>query len=365
VDKVSVTATTQDPKANYAVTGGDALAAGKDTNISVVCTSESGATKTYTVIAKRAAASTPVDANKVTTDIKAKGKSGGTVTLDLSASGKALDQSVFTALQSNKNVKLDVNLGGATVLFAGSGVTKPSASASYDLTYNPGSQFAADMIKLVHAGANIIGGCCGSTPNHIKMMVDSVKDLKPQPWKDHHIRALTTERNTVDIDLDRRFMIVGERINPTGKKVMQEELKKGDVSLVSQMAVEQSELGADILDINVGMNGIDEKDTMLQVLQEVQRVTELPLCIDSSNIKVIEAALRLYPGRALINSISLEKVKFEKLIPIARHYGAMFILLPLSDQGLPKDITEKKQIIDTFLSELDCSVPLIFAPVML
>ncbi|HWT27031.1 MAG TPA: homocysteine S-methyltransferase family protein, partial [Mobilitalea sp.] len=205
--------------------------------------------------------------------------------------------------------------------------------------------FAADMEKLVDAGAGIIGGCCGSTPRHIKLMVDRVEGKKPLPLNGQHIRALTTERKTVDIDIDGRFMIVGERINPTGKKALQEELRQGCLDIVSQMAIEQSELGADILDINIGMNGIDEKEMMLQVMQEVQRVAETPLCIDSSHIDVIEAALRLYPGRALINSISLEKEKFEKLIPIAKKYGAMFILLPLSDQGLPKDIDEKKQII--------------------
>jgi 5-methyltetrahydrofolate--homocysteine methyltransferase len=144
-------------------------------------------------------------------------------------------------------------------------------------------------------------------------------------------------------------MIVGERINPTGKKALQAELREGKLTIIEQMATEQEELGAAVLDINVGMNGIDEKDIMIQVMQEVLQVSKLPLAIDSSSVCVMEAALRLYPGRALINSISLEKEKFEKLLPLAKKYGAMFILLPLSDQGLPKDITEKKHIIHTVL----------------
>lgn len=209
--------------------------------------------------------------------------------------------------------------------------------------------FAEDMLRIVQAGADIVGGCCGTTPEHIKMLANAVKDRKPKTINQNHIRALTTEQNTVEIDIDGRFMLVGERINPTGKKALQEELRSDSLELVAQMASEQTELGADILDINVGMNGIDEKETMLMVMQEVQRVTELPLCIDSSNIHVMEAALRQYPGRALINSISLEKIKYDNLLPIAKKYGAMFILLPLSDRGLPKDINEKKQIIDTVL----------------
>ncbi|HKL80117.1 MAG TPA: homocysteine S-methyltransferase family protein [Mobilitalea sp.] len=210
-------------------------------------------------------------------------------------------------------------------------------------------EFAAELEMLVDEGAGIIGGCCGSTPEHIRQVAVMAEGKVPQPIGIAHIRALTTERGTVEINLDSRFMVIGERINPTGKKALQEQLKAGSLNLIAQMASEQTELGADILDINIGMNGIDEKETMLQVVNEVMRVTQVPLSIDSSNIEVIEAVLRVYPGRALINSISLEKEKFEKLIPIAKKYGAMFILLPLSEKGMPKDIEEKKQIIHTIL----------------
>jgi 5-methyltetrahydrofolate--homocysteine methyltransferase len=209
--------------------------------------------------------------------------------------------------------------------------------------------FAAEMKKIVDLGANLVGGCCGATPKHMELLVEAVSDMEPQLPTSGAIRALTTEQRTVEIPLDGRFKIVGERINPTGKKALQAELKEGRFALASQMAFEQAELGAEILDINVGMNGIDEKEVMLQVIQEALHASELPLCIDSSHVDVVEAALRIYPGRALINSISLEKEKFEKLIPIAKKYGAMFILLPLSDQGLPKSIDEKKQIIHTIL----------------
>ena len=117
------------------------------------------------------------------------------------------------------------------------------------------------------------------------------------------------------------------------------------------MAEEQEKLGASILDVNMGMNGIDEKEMMLRAVNELTMTVDLPLSIDSSYVDVVESALRIYPGRALINSISLEPEKFEKLIPIAKKYGAMFILLPLSDAGLPKDLDEKKTIIHTILDE--------------
>lgn len=211
--------------------------------------------------------------------------------------------------------------------------------------------FKEEMKKIIDAGASIVGGCCGTTPEHIRQLADACKDLSVPTINQKKIRAVTSERKTLEIDIDGRFLIVGERINPTGKKDLQSELKEGKLDIVAMMAREQTSNGADILDINMGMNGIDEEEMMLNVIHEVTRITDLPLCIDSSHVSVIEAALRVYPGRALINSISLETEKFEKLIPIAKKYGAMFILLPLSNQGLPKNIEEKKDIIHKIVDE--------------
>lgn len=226
--------------------------------------------------------------------------------------------------------------------------------------YNMGAEeFASEMLKVVESGATIVGGCCGTTPGHIKALKDkinetgadilcqrakSVKKYKP-------MRLLSTERDITPIDTDGRFMVIGERINPTGKKELQRQLKEGVTDLVEEMAVNQEEQGADILDINVGMNGIDEKDTMVKVVYDVMSCTSLPLCIDSSYPSVIEAALRVYPGRALINSISLEEKKVKELLPIAKKYGAMFILLPVSDTGIPKEVSERIDIINKVRQE--------------
>lgn len=208
-------------------------------------------------------------------------------------------------------------------------------------------QFAEYGRQLVEAGAGIIGGCCGTTKEHITALAQTVRLMEVPEVTTEKKRLLASERQMLEIDIDGSFLVVGERINPTGKKKLQAQLREGKLDLVVQMAEEQEQNGAAVLDINVGMNGIDEDAMMQKVIYEVTNTVNLPLCIDSSYIDIIEHALRIYPGRALINSISLEKEKFEKLLPIARKYGAMFILLPLSDEGLPKNMEEKKQIIHT------------------
>lgn len=207
-------------------------------------------------------------------------------------------------------------------------------------------EFAEAGAKLVEAGAVLIGGCCGTRPEHIKALGERVSGMALVTPLEHHRCVLASERQNVEITLDGNFLVVGERINPTGKKKLQEQLREGKLELVRQMAMEQEENGARILDINMGMNGIDEKEMMKKVIYEVSATVDCPLCIDSSYVDVIEEALRVYPGRALINSISMESEKLEKLLPMAKKYGAMFILLPLSDEGLPKDAEEKRAIIE-------------------
>lgn len=211
--------------------------------------------------------------------------------------------------------------------------------------------FAESMIPLIDLGATVLGGCCGTTPEHIRQLKQVVSQKTYRKLHNPPFRGLTTERNMTAIDLEGTFTIVGERINPTGKKALQEELKEGRMDMVLDMAEEQVEKGARILDVNMGMNGIDEKEMMLKAVNELTLTVDVPLSIDSSYVDVVESALRIYPGRALINSISLEPEKFEKLIPVAKKYGAMFILLPLSDAGLPKDMEEKTKIIHTILDE--------------
>ena len=212
------------------------------------------------------------------------------------------------------------------------------------------AEFAKHMELLVDAGAGIVGGCCGSKPAHIAAVADMIKKKKPHDGQPHK-PVLATEREIFPIELDGQFRIIGERINPTGKKALQAELREGKMDLVLQYAKEQEEAGAYILDVNAGMPGIDEKERLLQIVYEVTQNSSLPLSIDSSHVEVIEEALRIYPGRALVNSVSCETKKMEKLLPIVKKYGAMFILLPLSENGLPKDQFEKRKFIHMVMTE--------------
>lgn len=211
-------------------------------------------------------------------------------------------------------------------------------------------EFASFGPAFVEAGAGLLGGCCGTTPEHIAQLAGHVRGLATVPPENRHPIMLASERKSQEILPDGPFLIIGERINPTGKKRLQQELREGRLDLVEEMAEEQEELGAHILDINMGTNGIDEKEMMLKAIQKVSMVSDLPLCIDTSYVEVMEAALRAYPGRALVNSVSMEKEKVEKLLPLVRKYGAMFILLPLSDKGLPKSPEEKKELIHQLLA---------------
>lgn len=223
----------------------------------------------------------------------------------------------------------------------------PSLDAEGNTVYDMDADtFGTCMKDLVEAGASVIGGCCGTTPAYIQAAKECAGQMDVAHREPSGLRYLTSERQTVAFGLEDNFLIVGERINPTGKKKLQAQLREGNLDMVSDFAEQQEACGAGILDVNMGMSGIDEKEMMLKALETVGGVTQLPLSIDSSHVDVLEAALRRYPGRALINSISYEKVKFESLLPIAKKYGAMFILLPLSDEGLPKCLEEKIDIIE-------------------
>lgn len=218
---------------------------------------------------------------------------------------------------------------------------------TYKMTPEEFAQLARELVDL---GVNAVGGCCGTTPKHIsclKALVRGYKSTKPVP---KYKSVLSSENKVVNIDINSNFMVIGERINPTGKKKLQEELRNNSLSLALKMAEEQTSNGASILDVNMGMNGIDEISMMENIINELPAVTNLPLSIDSSYIEVIERALRVYPGRAIINSISYEERKCRPLMKIASKYGAMVILLPLSDKGLPENLDEKKDIINKLLS---------------
>jgi len=205
--------------------------------------------------------------------------------------------------------------------------------------------FGSFGMPFAEAGVNLIGGCCGTTPAHIAALKQIAAAERPLAPLRKGIAAVSSSRSYRILDPDQPLCIVGERLNPTGKKALQQELLEGRVSLVRQIAREQEQQGADLLDVNVGVPGIDEVKTIRQIINLLAAATELPLVIDSPRVETIEAALRHYPGRALINSISGERDNYLKLLPLAAKYGAMFILLPLAAREIPETAEQRKAVI--------------------
>lgn len=206
-------------------------------------------------------------------------------------------------------------------------------------------EFGSYTADFAEAGVTLLGGCCGTSPEYIRELFIRSFGLTPKSVQSKTYCALTSSRKTVFFGEDMPVTVVGERINPTGKKKLQEELRQGMISEVQHLAEEQIGKGAQILDVNVGMPGIDERKTMIEVVEHLNSTVNVPLCLDSSSPEVLEAGLRIFPGRALVNSISFEKQKIEKLLPIAAKYGAMFVLLPLSDDGVPEYMDQRKDIV--------------------
>lgn len=227
----------------------------------------------------------------------------------------------------------------------------PKLSGGQTIFEMDAKTFASFGASLVRTGANMLGGCCGTTPEHIRALARAIGRRKPVPPPRQSISALSSARGFLEIRDNEPLYLVGERINPTGKKALQQELLEGKLSIIRQMAQDQEAQGAALLDVNIGQPGIDEVQTIKNVIGLLSTSSPLPLVIDSSRIETIEAALRLYPGRMLINSISGEKEKMAKLLPLAARYGAMFILLPLTGGELPRTAKKRQTVIENIFSK--------------
>lgn len=206
--------------------------------------------------------------------------------------------------------------------------------------------------KLIEAGASFIGGCCGTTPAHIAAVAQAVVGLADpvRTAASKHL-ALTSRTKTVFIGTDLPTKLIGERINPTGRKKLGAEIKNGSFIAVKKEAVEQTKAGADILDVNMGVGGIDQAAAMEKAVREISQITDTPLSIDTSDAKALEAGLKAYPGRALINSVSAEPDRLKYFLPLAKKYGAAVLCLPLSDKGLPKTGKDRVKIIRQIVAE--------------
>jgi len=228
-------------------------------------------------------------------------------------------------------------------------MAKPNAGLPDPVTGAYGlsaEEFAADMKLYAETGVKILGGCCGTTPRHIELL-SSVKADNCQLSIVNCQLFVTSGTKTVVIDRPR---VIGERINPTGKRLFKEALKNADYDYVLKQAVEQVNAGADILDVNVGLPDVDEKTAMLAVVEKIQSVCDLPLQIDSANPAVLEAALRRYNGKPIVNSVNGDEESLSAILPLVKKYGAAVIGLTLDKGGIPATAERRVAIAERILN---------------
>jgi 5-methyltetrahydrofolate--homocysteine methyltransferase len=207
--------------------------------------------------------------------------------------------------------------------------------------------FCREIEKMLDMGVGIIGGCCGTTPEYTRLLRRLADSRKPVPRKQKKVTAVTSAQNSVI--LENNIAVIGERINPTGKKRLKEALRSNDAEYILNEAMLQTEHGADILDVNAGLPEIDEKQVLTSLVREIQAVTPLPLQIDSSDPAAIESACRVYCGKPIINSVNGKKESLDAVLPIAKKYGAAVVGLTLDENGIPDTAEERFRIAERIL----------------
>lgn len=210
-------------------------------------------------------------------------------------------------------------------------------------------EFARIMQEVVKGGACVIGGCCGTTPEHIKKLVEECKDLPLRKIEKKHDTIVSSYGQAVILDDMPR--IIGERINPTGKKKFKEALKNEDMDYILKEAITQQDKGAHILDVNVGLPDIDEVAMMEKVVKELQSVTSLPLQIDTVDGKAMERAMRIYNGKPMINSVNGKQVSMDEVFPLVRKYGGVVVGLTIDEEGIPKDAEGRVRVAGKIINE--------------
>lgn len=217
------------------------------------------------------------------------------------------------------------------------GLPDPSGGG-YDITP---AEFAQAMAELTELGVKLYGGCCGTTPEYIALMNEALQGRTIRPVPRCVPAAVCSGTKTVALD---RVRVIGERINPTGKKAMKEALRQGNVDYMLNQALAQTEAGADILDVNVGLPEIDEVSVMVRVVKALQGVTDAPLQLDSTDPKVLQAALRVYCGKAIVNSVNGDEEVLDSILPLVKKYGAAVVGLTLDRNGIPKTVEARMEI---------------------
>ena len=220
-------------------------------------------------------------------------------------------------------------------LFVKANAGLPDSAMNYPIG---AEDFAAMYEPYVAEGVSVLGGCCGTTPAHIAAIKKLVSHKKPVERVIPYVSAVCSATKAVFID---GVKVVGERINPTGKKAMREALLAGDMNYVADQVVEQVDAGADILDVNCGIPGIDESVMLPKLLKFVGTLTDAPLQIDCGKPEAVERALRAYTGKAILNSVNAEEKSLAELLPIAKKYGAAVVALTVDERGVPHTVEER------------------------
>ena len=209
--------------------------------------------------------------------------------------------------------------------------------------------FAQKMGEFISSGIRIFGGCCGTTPEYIKELSEIAKTYDIKPLTQKRITRVTSHLDYADFG--EKPILIGERINPTGKKRFKQALLENDIPYILGEGITQAELGADVLDVNVGIPDIDEKEMLTSVVKSLQTVTEKPLQLDTSNPSAMESALRIYNGKAMINSVNGKKESMDAIFPLVKKYGGVVVALTLDENGIPDTVDGRieiaKKILDT------------------
>ena len=216
--------------------------------------------------------------------------------------------------------------------------------AVYDV--NP-ADYARQMLPLAPM-ATVMGGCCGTTPAHLKALIDATRDIpRPQVTR-KDVCLISSYCQAVALD-GKTPVVIGERINPTGKKKLQAALREGDTGYVLNEALTQEEAGSHILDVNVGLPGLDEPEVLTRTMEAIQEVTALPLQLDTSNPEAMERALRRYNGKALVNSVNGKEESLNTILPLVKKYGGGLVCLTLDDDGIPETVEGRVAIAEKII----------------
>ena len=232
-------------------------------------------------------------------------------------------------------------------------IVKPNAglpdprTGAYEMT---AEDFGREMAVFAQRGALIMGGCCGTTPDFIRALTVAVAEGAAERPVRKKRKGVASPGRVAEYG---KLNVIGERINPTGKKRLQQALLEEDYGYIKKLAISQQEAGAQVLDINVGAQGVDEEKIIPYVVKAVQSVVDLPLQIDSANPKVIEAALRVTNGRVIINSVSGEHARMDAIFPLVKHYGAAVLGLAMDEKGLPETAAQRVTIAERIVAEAE------------